>query len=504
MELNPMAWAVTAGRRTAGALALALAGTMLAVAVAPQADAYPGADDIAAARAAAENQAATVAQLDSAIAQLQSAADQANIAALAAGEDYNVAQAANVQAQQDLFAANARADDADDALEDAKSALAAVALADYRSGGDLASLEAVMTADGFDDVITRTESLDRASGQVDAVLQQVKAAELVATTMRGYAEDAADKAVLAEEQARTTLQQAQQAQEDANDAVQQTQQIQAEALDRLAELNGTTVALEQQRQAGLQAEREAAAAAAAERAREEAAAKAAADKAAQDAANGGSSGGSTSGGSSSGGSSSGGSSSGGSSSGGSSSGGSNDDGGSTGGSTSGGSSSGGSSSGGSSSGSSDDTATGGSSGSSGGSSSGSSGSSGGWSSTASQGSAAAQYAQTLVGAPYAYGGSGPAYDCSGLTQAAWGSAGHYLPHSSRMQYTAVTHVSFSDLRVGDLIFWGTNRNASQIYHVAIYIGNGKVMEATTPGHVAGTRVYNNWAVGDIMPYAGRP
>ncbi|PKQ26951.1 MAG: hypothetical protein CVT64_00415 [Actinobacteria bacterium HGW-Actinobacteria-4] len=110
-----------------------------------------------------------------------------------------------------------------------------------------------------------------------------------------------------------------------------------------------------------------------------------------------------------------------------------------------------------------------------------------------------------MGSPYQAGGkTGPGYDCSGLTQASWGVAGYSIPGSSRTQYSGTTLVSFSQLRLGDLIFWGTNRNASQIYHVAIYIGNGKVAEASVPGVAAKTRVYNNWAVNDIMPYAGRP
>ena len=131
--------------------------------------------------------------------------------------------------------------------------------------------------------------------------------------------------------------------------------------------------------------------------------------------------------------------------------------------------------------------------------------SGSWSSTAAQGQQAATYAQTLLGSPYQLGGNGPGYDCSGLTGASWRSAGQTLPHSSRSQYGAVAHVPFSDLRPGDLIFWGTNRDASQMYHVAIYIGGGLVVEATVPGSTAKTRAYaSSWNLGDIMPYAGRP
>jgi len=69
----------------------------------------------------------------------------------------------------------------------------------------------------------------------------------------------------------------------------------------------------------------------------------------------------------------------------------------------------------------------------------------------------------------------------------------------------LAHVPFSQLRQGDLIFWGSNRDATLIYHVAIYIGNGMVAEATVPGSVAKTRDFDaSWNIGDIMPFAGRP
>jgi cell wall-associated NlpC family hydrolase len=112
-------------------------------------------------------------------------------------------------------------------------------------------------------------------------------------------------------------------------------------------------------------------------------------------------------------------------------------------------------------------------------------------------------ALSLMGSPYQSGGEGPGYDCSGLTKVSWATAGFYLPHSSRSQYAAVAKISYGELRPGDLIFWGTGRDATKIYHVAIYIGGGVIAEATVPGSPAKTRPYNNWAVGDLMPFAGR-
>ncbi|MDP9022653.1 MAG: NlpC/P60 family protein [Actinomycetota bacterium] len=86
-------------------------------------------------------------------------------------------------------------------------------------------------------------------------------------------------------------------------------------------------------------------------------------------------------------------------------------------------------------------------------------------------------ALSQVGKPYRWGAEGPdAYDCSGLTKWAWAKAGVALPHSSRMQYQVTARVPRSDLRPGDLMFFG-----SPIHHVALYIGNGKVVEAPYSG-----------------------
>lgn len=86
-------------------------------------------------------------------------------------------------------------------------------------------------------------------------------------------------------------------------------------------------------------------------------------------------------------------------------------------------------------------------------------------------------ALSQVGKPYRWGAEGPdAYDCSGLTKWAWAKAGVSLPHSSRMQYAATERVSRADMQPGDLLFFGT-----PIHHVAMYIGDGKVVEAPYSG-----------------------
>jgi cell wall-associated NlpC family hydrolase len=110
--------------------------------------------------------------------------------------------------------------------------------------------------------------------------------------------------------------------------------------------------------------------------------------------------------------------------------------------------------------------------------------------------AAVHFAMAQIGKPYVYGAAGPgAYDCSGLTMAAWGAAGVGLPHSSSAQYGYGTHISPSQLQPGDLVFY-----YSPISHVGMYIGNGMIVNAENPS--AGIRVaplYSMPFVGAVRP-----
>jgi cell wall-associated NlpC family hydrolase len=82
-------------------------------------------------------------------------------------------------------------------------------------------------------------------------------------------------------------------------------------------------------------------------------------------------------------------------------------------------------------------------------------------------------ARAQVGKAYQYGGTGPdSYDCSGLTQYAYRTAGIELPHSSRGQSELGTPVARADLRPGDLVFF-----YEPVSHVGIYVGDGQMVDA---------------------------
>ena len=92
------------------------------------------------------------------------------------------------------------------------------------------------------------------------------------------------------------------------------------------------------------------------------------------------------------------------------------------------------------------------------------------------------YAQAQLGEPYVWGAAGPdSWDCSGLTMAAWASAGVSLPHYSVAQYYTGTPISSYDLRPGDLVFWGSSSSPESIYHEGMYIGNGMMIHAPRTG-----------------------
>ncbi len=96
-----------------------------------------------------------------------------------------------------------------------------------------------------------------------------------------------------------------------------------------------------------------------------------------------------------------------------------------------------------------------------------------------RGAKALAFARQQLGKPYRFGASGPnAYDCSGLTGAAWRAAGVSLSRTSQSQFHDGRAVAKSDLQPGDLVFFYSSTSPS---HVALYAGNGMVIHAPHPG-----------------------
>jgi len=89
---------------------------------------------------------------------------------------------------------------------------------------------------------------------------------------------------------------------------------------------------------------------------------------------------------------------------------------------------------------------------------------------------AVAYAYSKLGDPYVYGATGPSsFDCSGLVQAAWASAGVAIPRTTYEQVAALPAVSTSDLQPGDLLFMDGDG------HVGIYVGGGYLIDAPQTG-----------------------
>ena len=89
------------------------------------------------------------------------------------------------------------------------------------------------------------------------------------------------------------------------------------------------------------------------------------------------------------------------------------------------------------------------------------------------------YALQFVGNPYRYGGVSltKGADCSGFTYSVYKKFGYKLTHNAYQQMTEVKRVKMKNIKPGDLIFYGSSKRSCS--HVALYIGNGKVVHAST-------------------------
>ena len=352
--------------------------------------AAPSDEEIARAREAENAAKMSVAQIEVELASVKSEAEVALQKAMSAAEELNGARYSLEQATQTARQAQADADKAKADYEAGKQEIASIAQTAYREGGSsLDSIAPYLSADGLRTVETKQATLNSFSASANVKMQKVAALEQVANVMNDAAIQAQAKQAEATAQVETRSAAAQSAANNARDAQAMTAARRDALVAELARKQNTTVELINQREAELEAQRQAAAAeaarqaAAAEAARQQAAAEAArrareqqnsytpapAPAASYD-----------------------------------------DD---------------------------DDTP--------------SSGGGGGGNSDAAAGAIA--WAKSKLGAQYVWAGEGPGYDCSGLVTMAYRSQGIYLTHWSQAQYSEGTRVPVSQAQPGDLIFW---------------------------------------------------
>ncbi len=353
--------------------------------------AAPSDEEIARAREAENAAKMSVAQIEVELASVKSEAEVALQKAMSAAEELNGARYSLEQATQTARQAQADADKAKADYEAGKQEIASIAQTAYRDGGSsLDSIAPYLSADGLRTVETKQATLNSFSASANVKMQKVAALEQVAKVMNDAAIQAQAKQAEATAQVEARTAAAQSAANNASNAQAMTAARRDALVAELARKQNTTVELINQREAELEAQRQAAAAeaarqaAAAEAARQQAAAEAArrareqqnsytpapAPAASYD----------------------------------------DDD---------------------------DDTP--------------SWGGGGGRNSDAAAGAIA--WAKSKLGAQYVWAGEGPGYDCSGLVTMAYRSQGIYLTHWSQAQYSEGTRVPVSQAQPGDLIFW---------------------------------------------------
>ncbi|NWF30516.1 C40 family peptidase [Streptomyces sp. PKU-EA00015] len=104
---------------------------------------------------------------------------------------------------------------------------------------------------------------------------------------------------------------------------------------------------------------------------------------------------------------------------------------------------------------------------------------------------ALEVAASKKGSPYRFGAVGPhRFDCSGLTQYSYKKAGKKLPRTAQQQYNRTRHVSASQRKRGDLVFF---HSGGYVYHVGIYAGRGRIWHSPKTGDVV--RLAKIWTRG---------
>lgn len=377
-------------RRGIRAISVTALFASLAAATPGVALAAPSDEEIARAREAENAAKMSVAQIEVELASVKSEAEVALQKAMSAAEELNGARYSLEQATQTARQAQADADKAKADYEAGKQEIASIAQTAYRDGGSsLDSIAPYLSADGLRTVETKQATLNSFSASANVKMQKVAALEQVANVMNDAAIQAQAKQAEATAQVETRTAAAQSAANNASNAQAMTAARRDALVAELARKQNTTVELINQREAELEAQRQAAAAeaarqaAAAEAARQQAAAEAARRAREQQNSYTPAPAPAVS---------------------------YDDD---------------------------DDTP--------------SRGGGGGGNSDAAAGAIA--WAKSKLGAQYVWAGEGPGYDCSGLVTMAYRSQGIYLTHWSQAQYSEGTRVPVSQAQPGDLIFW---------------------------------------------------
>lgn len=113
-----------------------------------------------------------------------------------------------------------------------------------------------------------------------------------------------------------------------------------------------------------------------------------------------------------------------------------------------------------------------------------------------EGTLVVQAALTRIGSPYSWGGSGPSqFDCSGLVMWAFQQAGISLPHSSQALARGGQPVDMSEIQPGDVVNYYSDAS-----HSAIYIGDGKMVHASTYGTPVQVAPVNNAPIYNVRRY----
>ncbi len=411
---------------------------------------YPSQDQVDQARQAAGSAAQQVAALDAAFAAASARLESAQEKAAAAAEEYNGAKLLLARKVAEATTAARQAAAAASTAEDAARKVRQYAAAVYQQNGSLGDLGAFMSSDGPQELVDRLSAMETVGEARNRTLKQASSTSQVAVSLQARAAQARGQQQAAADRAEKSRRAAEQQQAAAAAMATQVKQAQQSMVVQLAHLQKTSVKLEQDRQVGLRAEAErrarAAAAVRARAAAAEAARRSAADRerARQDRARADRDNRPSS------------------------------------------------------------------------------------PKPANEPSspkpptppstptvpvppppppppsggvsAVLAYARAQLGKPYLWGGSGPnSFDCSGLTLMAWRRAGVYLSHYTGAQWAETARVPISDLRPGDLVFYGTSGPTS--HHMGLYVGGGQMIEAPHSGAVVRyASIYRS----DLLPYGGRP